>query len=120
LYLNLINYKFKFYNSNFRRIKMALVITDDCISCQACETECPNNAIYAAGDDWSMGGNTYPAISNDHTYIATEKCTECVGFYDEPQCQSVCPTGAIIKDENNVETSEQLMAKKEKLDQVGR
>lgn len=99
---------------------MALVITDECISCQACESECPNNAIYPAGEDWLMGENSYPAISSEHTYIAPEKCTECVGFYDEPQCVSVCPTGAIVKDENHVETPEQLLAKKEKLDQVGR
>lgn len=99
---------------------MALMITDDCISCGACETECPNSAIYAAGDPWTLGGAENPAISDDHTYIATQKCTECAGFYDEPQCVAACPTGAIVNDPDNAETPEQLLAKKENLDQVGR
>ena len=34
---------------------MAVMITDDCISCNACEAECPNTAIYSAGEDWSIG-----------------------------------------------------------------
>lgn len=99
---------------------MAVLVTDECISCQACEAECPNTAIYAAGMAYNYGGQESPALSEDHTYIVTEKCTECVGFYDEPQCISACPTEAIVKDPDHAETKEQLMAKKENLDKIGR
>jgi len=99
---------------------MAVMITDDCISCNACEVECPNNAIFAADDPYTFDGAEHAALSSDHTYIAPEKCTECVGFHDEPQCIPACPSDAIVKDPNHVETQEQLLAKKEKLDQIGR
>jgi ferredoxin len=99
---------------------MAVLITDECISCNACEVECPNNAIYGAGDPWILGGESHDALNSDHTYIAYDKCTECVGFYDEPQCIPACPTEAIIMDPDRQETKEQLMAKKEHLDKVGR
>lgn len=49
---------------------------DNCTGCSACESECPNRAIH---DD----GNAF-AINPD-------KCTECVGFFDEPQCVAACP-----------------------------
>jgi ferredoxin len=61
---------------------MALTITDDCISCAACEPECPNGAI-TQGDLLFV--------------IDPEKCTECVGFHDEPQCIPVCPVECIEK-----------------------
>jgi ferredoxin len=61
---------------------MALKVTDDCISCGACISECPVGAIFE-GDD--------------HTEIDPSKCVECVGHYDEPQCQGACPTDAITK-----------------------
>lgn len=99
---------------------MAVLITEECISCNACEVECPNNAIYNAGDPWILGGESFDALDSERTYIAPDKCTECVGFYDEPQCIPACPTEAITMDPNRVETKEQLMAKKENLDKVGR
>jgi len=99
---------------------MAVMISDDCISCGACEAECPNNAIYSAGDPYMIGGEEFPAISDDHTYIAPDKCTECVGFHDEPQCIPACPTEAIVKDPSRVESHDVLAARKEHLDQVGR
>lgn len=38
---------------------MAIIITDECINCGACEPECPNNAIYEGGMEWAMSeGNT--------------------------------------------------------------
>ena len=55
-----------------------------------------------------------------NTYIAYDKCTECFGFYDEPQCVPVYPTDAIIMDPDRVETKERLAVKKENLDKVGR
>ncbi len=99
---------------------MAVIITEDCISCNACQAECPNNAIYGAGETYNYGGEEKDTLNDEHTYIVPEKCTECVGFYDEPQCIAACPTEAIIHDENNQETQEELMAKKEKLDEIGR
>ena len=56
---------------------MALMITDECINCDVCEPECPNEAI-------SMGEEYY--------VIAPDKCTECVGHFDAPQCVQVCPS----------------------------
>lgn len=75
---------------------MALKITDECINCDVCEPECPNEAIYP-------GELIY--------VIEPSKCTECVGHYDEPQCQVVCPVDCIPLDENNKETEEELMEK---------
>jgi ferredoxin len=59
---------------------MALMITDECINCDVCEPECPNQAI-------SMGAEIY--------MIDPLRCTECVGHFDEPQCQQVCPVACI-------------------------
>jgi len=78
---------------------MALVITDECINCDVCEPECPNEAI-------SPGEEIYE--------IEPSKCTECVGHYDEPQCL-VCPVDCIPLDPENEETHEELEAKYERL-----
>jgi ferredoxin len=51
----------------------------------------------------------------DVYYIVTDKCTECVGFHDEPQCAAVCPVDCCVKDEDYQETPEQLMQKKNSL-----
>jgi len=107
-------------NFNIYGEKMSVVITEECISCNACETECPNTAIYSTGANWFLGGVEHEPLSNDFTYVVADKCTECVGFYDEPQCIAACPTEAIIKDPNHVESQEELEAKKAKLDEVGR
>jgi len=113
---------------------MAIKITDECINCGACEPECPNGAIYAGGDEWRFSDKTsvkgsftsksgitanaddaQPAISGDFYYIVTDKCTECAGFHDEPQCASVCPVDCCVPDENHVESKEELLAKKASL-----
>ncbi len=75
---------------------MALIIDEDCINCDVCEPECPNEAIY-------MGDEIYE--------IDWEKCTECVGHYETPQCVEVCPVDCIPNDEDHVESKEQLLAK---------
>ena len=89
---------------------MAVIITDECISCGACIDECPNNAIYAGGDEWSLaeGTNldddtTHDAISDDYYYVVADKCTQCVGSNDEPACIDACPTEAIEIDEDEAE-----------------
>ncbi len=79
---------------------MALKITDECISCGACEPECPNSAI-SEGEDFYI---IDPAL-----------CTECVGFFDEPQCAAVCPVDACQPDPDNQESKEDLMEKKKKI-----
>ena len=73
---------------------MSTMITEECINCGACEPECPNTAIYAGGVQWELNGATHEALSNDFFYIVPEKCTECVGHFDQEQCAAVCPTGA--------------------------
>jgi ferredoxin len=75
---------------------VALIITDECINCDVCEPECPNNAIY-------MGQEIYEIDPN--------KCTECVGHFDAPQCQQVCPVECIPVNPEWVESAEQLQAK---------
>ncbi|SEQ85599.1 4Fe-4S dicluster domain-containing protein [Rosenbergiella nectarea] len=76
---------------------MALLITDRCINCDMCEPECPNQAI-------ALGTEIYE--------IDPTRCTECIGHYDAPTCQSVCPiTHTVIKDTAWQETPEQLWEK---------
>jgi len=94
---------------------MAMLINEECINCGACKPECPNDAIYEGGESYEYMGNTYDALSDDYYYIVPEKCTECVGFFDEPQCVAVCPVDCIIKDPEHQETEEQLLEKARKL-----
>lgn len=79
---------------------MALMITDECINCAVCEPECPNNAIYEGEDIYE---------------IKPELCTECVGHFDAPQCQKVCPVDCIVHDPEHAETREELLAKYRKI-----
>lgn len=110
---------------------MAIKITEECINCGACEPECPNNAIYEGGNEWRFSDGT--SLKGDITtlsgmsfnaetaqapksvevyYIVTDKCTECVGFHDEPQCAAVCPVDCCVDDPDHRESNETLMAKK--------
>ena len=75
---------------------MAILITDECISCHACEPECPNGAI-------SMGPEFY--------VIDPDLCTECVGFSDTPQCAYVCPIDVCLDDPERRETEDELFAR---------
>ena len=79
---------------------MALYITDECINCDVCEPECPNEAIY-------QGDEIYE--------IHTDLCTECVGHHETSQCVEVCPVDCILIDPNNTESQDELQAKFEKL-----
>ena len=113
---------------------MAIKITDECINCGACEPECPNNAIYEGGVEWAISDGTTvkgmftlldgsqidadhrnAPISSDTYYIAPNKCTECQGFHEEPQCAAVCPVDCCVPDEMYKETVDELLAKKGKL-----
>lgn len=77
---------------------MALKITDECINCDICEPECPNEAIY-------QGEMIYE--------IDPDKCTECVGHYDTPQCREVCPVDCIPV--AFIESNDELMEKYKQL-----
>ena len=79
---------------------MSLLINDECINCDVCEPECPNNAI-------SQGEEIYE--------INPDLCTECVGHFDEPQCMDVCPVDCILKDPDNPESRDVLQLKYQKL-----
>jgi len=79
---------------------MAYKITDDCISCGACESECQNQAI-------SEGETTY--------IIEADKCTECIGYFDSPKCVDICPVDCCVADTDHVESREQLLEKWQKL-----
>jgi len=80
---------------------MAMVIVEDCISCGACEPDCPNTAITAG----------------DSLYIVNpELCTECVGAFDTPKCVELCPVeGAIVPDPAHPESRDDLVAKYDRL-----
>ncbi|MEM7658889.1 MAG: 4Fe-4S dicluster domain-containing protein [Bacteroidota bacterium] len=111
---------------------MAIMITEECINCGACEPECPNNAIYEPGVAWKYsdgtgltGSITLPEggsvgaddeqepVSDEVYYITHHKCTECTGFHEEPQCAAVCPVDCCVPDPDHEETEDQLMSKKE-------
>jgi len=79
---------------------VALIITDECINCDVCEPECPNDAIY-------MGEEIYQI----HAHL----CTECVGHFTESQCVVVCPVECIHVDPLHVENPQQLQLKYEHL-----
>ncbi|MFI1745088.1 4Fe-4S dicluster domain-containing protein [Thalassobellus sediminis] len=110
---------------------MAIIITEECINCDACLTECPNNAIYEPDQEWAYseetelsGTITLPngeevdademnePLSDEFYFIAPDKCTECKGFHDEPQCASVCPVDCCVPDEKYVENEAALLEKK--------
>ena len=91
---------------------MAIIITDECINCGACEPECPNNAIYEPSDEWKYEEGTEEPVSDEFYFIAPDKCTECIGFHEEPQCAAVCPVDCCVPDEDIVETETELLAKK--------
>lgn len=108
---------------------MAIMITDECINCGACEPECPNTAIYEGGLEWTFADGTelkgtvklegadvdaedeQAPISDDFYYIVSDKCTECVGFHDEPQCAAVCPVDCCIPNPDIVESQTELEEK---------
>lgn len=114
---------------------MALMITEHCINCGYCLRECPNNAIYEPGMKWNMEDGTaasgsvivfnalkadarewLPPISNQYYYIAPDKCAECVGVYDTPQCIEVCPDpDSLIKNPTYSESKKDLLLKQKKL-----
>jgi ferredoxin len=113
---------------------MAIIITDECINCGACEPECPNNAIYEGGVEWKIKdgssisgmytledgssvdvGSPQSPVMDDIYFIVPDKCTECVGFHEEPQCAAVCPVDCCVPDPDREESKEKLLERKSRL-----
>ncbi|MDX1618068.1 MAG: 4Fe-4S binding protein [Balneolaceae bacterium] len=114
---------------------MALMITERCINCGYCLRECPNSAIYEPLCAWSVGEGTeldgtcklqngievdsvewLPPLSENYYYIVPEKCAECEGLFDNPQCVEVCPDpDCIIIHPMHDETEEALLDKQSRL-----
>ena len=90
---------------------MSTMITAECINCGACEPECPNTAIYEGGARYEAGGTSHDALATEIYYIVPDKCTECVGFFDQEQCAAVCPVDCCVPNPHDVESEEQLLAK---------
>ena len=109
---------------------MAIIITDQCINCGASEPESPNTAIYEGAEEWRYSDGTslkgsvvlpngvsadadavQDPISDEIYYISPDKCTECIGFHEEPQCAAVCPVDCCVPDESHVETEAVLLEK---------
>ena len=82
---------------------MALMITDECINCDVCEPECPNEAIFQGEEIYEIDPN---------------RCTQCVGHFETAQCVEVCPVDCIILDPEVPETDQQLRAKYQRLTQA--
>lgn len=79
---------------------MAVIILEDCISCDACLNECPNEAISNTAD-----------TNLDIYLINHNRCSECVGSFETSQCIDVCPVDCIEIDPNHIETKNELMDK---------
>ena len=83
---------------------MALLITNQCINCDMCLPECPNQAIFE-------GEKFYE--------IDAQRCTECVGFYDRQTCVDVCPIECIEPDPQHQESQEELLKRFHSLKLLG-
>ncbi|MBI3136895.1 MAG: 4Fe-4S dicluster domain-containing protein [Bacteroidetes bacterium] len=113
---------------------MSIVITDECINCGACEAECPNHAIYTGDSNWTIAEGTNVSgsfklkngtridayaeqnpISSEYYFVVPDKCTECKGFHDKPQCAAVCPVDCCVPDPDNVEQESDLLNKQKQL-----
>ena len=75
---------------------MAYKITEECISCGACEPECPNQAI-------TEGETIY--------VVDAARCTECVAAHESSRCKDVCPVDCCVPDPDKKETKQQLLVK---------
>lgn len=98
---------------------MSLKITEECINCGACLPECPNEAIFEVRSDAEEKGYrlTDGDGEGDTIYVITyDRCTECVGHFDEPQCAAVCPVDdCCVPDPHVPESKEVLLAKAREL-----
>ena len=79
---------------------MATMISEDCISCGACEDECPNDAI---------------SLGDDIFVIDPDLCSECVGLHDRQKCAEVCPVECCVPDPKRRESEDVLFERAERI-----
>jgi ferredoxin len=79
---------------------MATMISEDCISCGACESECPNDAI---------------SLGEDLFVIDPELCSECVGLHNTQKCAEVCPVECCIPDPERRESEDILLERAQRI-----
>jgi len=96
----IITVLYRIVGANQAEVQMSYRITEDCIYCAACKSECENEAI--------KEGEVFYVIDSD-------KCTECVGWFESPKCAEVCPVDAAVPDPDRKESREQLLEKWKKL-----
>lgn len=92
---------------------MALMINNNCIACDACLPVCPNGAIFdkrSAAEERGYQVGEGQGVDNSIYVITHDRCTECVGHFEEPQCASVCPIGdCCVPDPIRPESKETLL-----------
>lgn len=98
---------------------MALMINNNCIACDACLPACPNQAIFdkrSAAEERGYHVGEGQGVDNSIYVITHERCTECVGHFEEPQCASVCPIGdCCVPDPDRPESSEVLLERAQRI-----
>ena len=98
---------------------MALMINNNCIACDACLPACPNQAIFekrSAAEDKGYRIGQGQGVDDSIYVITYDRCTECVGHFDEPQCASVCPIGGCcVPDPDRSESTGVLMERARRL-----
>ena len=77
-----------------------------------CSAQALKNLTSKSGGNYNADASQEP-VDYDVYYIVTDKCTECKGFHDEPQCAAVCPVDCCVADEDNVESEAELLEKKD-------
>jgi ferredoxin len=79
---------------------MATMISEDCISCGACEDECPNDAI---------------SLGDDIFVIDPDLCSECVGLHDTQKCAEACPVECCVPDPGRRESEDVLFERAKRI-----
>ncbi|MEC7879769.1 MAG: ferredoxin, partial [Bacteroidota bacterium] len=73
-------------------------------------TSLSGNIVLPNGNEVDSDIDNDP-ISDEVFFIVPDKCTECQGFHEEPQCAAVCPVDCCVPDEDNIESEDELLAK---------
>lgn len=69
-------------------------ITENCINCAACMTECPRDAVFESGEYYFYNNIEMKPLSYDHFFISTEICDGCA-MLNRKKCVDVCPMDTI-------------------------
>ena len=73
-----------------------------------------NGKLVARGEVVVVNEKFAP-VSQEVYFIVPDKCTECTGFHEEPQCAAVCPVDCCVPDPDHEESVEVLLDRKERL-----